>query len=237
MHTFGCPKQFCIIKVVVRLAPSTRVAAWLMVNTKKLFNANWMASLDKRRYSNRQRILALYFILWRCTSPLFCCSASWLQLALTFNFNSLLLVACSIKITSRRSVVRTGSNGTVTYPLLSYRWLWQSCGKPYAVPPNRRDLHPELWTHSMDMLVPVDDFALITPDASLCLAGVFVSSAANATSFNDFLQVKPYFQDQGEGAFCIPLDFSANSNGTGLTDGQNVTIQVIHLTLRPLRSF
>jgi hypothetical protein len=61
--------------------------------------------------------------------------------------------------------------------------------------------------------------------------GVFVSSAANATSFNDFSQVKPFFQDQGEGLFCIPLDFLANVNGTSLKDGQNVTIQVIPSTL------
>jgi len=56
--------------------------------------------------------------------------------------------------------------------------------------------------------------------------GVFVSSAANATSFSDFSQVKPFFQDQGEGGFCVPLDFSSNANGSSLTAGQNVTIQV-----------
>lgn len=82
----------------------------------------------------------------------------------------------------------------------------------------------------MDMLVLFDGFALNT-DTRLCLAGVLVSSAANATSFSDFLQVKPFFQKQGEGAFCIPLDFSANANGTSLKDGQNVTIQVTLLLL------
>ncbi|KAF8226057.1 hypothetical protein L208DRAFT_388985 [Tricholoma matsutake] len=58
-------------------------------------------------------------------------------------------------------------------------------------------------------------------------SGVLVSSAMNATSFNNFSQVKPFFQKQGEGGFCFPLDFSANANGTSLKDGQNVTIQVV----------
>jgi hypothetical protein len=79
----------------------------------------------------------------------------------------------------------------------------------------------------MDVSVQFDNFALITLHTRLSLAGVLVSSATNATSFNDFSQVKPFFQKQGEGAFCIPLDFSANANGTSLKDGQNVTIQVI----------
>lgn len=69
----------------------------------------------------------------------------------------------------------------------------------------------------------------------LLLGGVLVSSAANPTSFNNFSQVVPFFQVNGEGKFCIPLDFTANANGTSLKDGQNVTIQVttFNLDLRP----
>ncbi|KAF8168333.1 hypothetical protein B0H34DRAFT_685114 [Crassisporium funariophilum] len=57
-------------------------------------------------------------------------------------------------------------------------------------------------------------------------AGVLVSTLADPTSFNNFSQVNTYFQVQGEGAFCIPLDFS-KSNVTGLQSGQNVTVQIV----------
>lgn len=56
-------------------------------------------------------------------------------------------------------------------------------------------------------------------------AGVLVSTLPDPTSFNNFSQVNSFFQVQGEGAFCIPLDFS-KSNVTSLSTGQNVTIQV-----------
>ncbi|PPQ80020.1 hypothetical protein CVT26_011902 [Gymnopilus dilepis] len=57
-------------------------------------------------------------------------------------------------------------------------------------------------------------------------AGVLLSTSANPTSFQDFSQVNKFFQVQGEGAFCIPLDLKS-SNETGLTNGQNVTIQIV----------
>jgi hypothetical protein len=81
----------------------------------------------------------------------------------------------------------------------------------------------------MDMSVVFNGLTLITSDIRLYLAGVLVSSAADPTSFNNFSQVKPFFQMQGEGIFCFPLDFLANANGTNLVNGQNVTIQVILL--------
>ncbi|KAJ7293347.1 hypothetical protein C8J57DRAFT_1002608, partial [Mycena rebaudengoi] len=45
------------------------------------------------------------------------------------------------------------------------------------------------------------------------------------TLFNDFVPVIPFFKATGEGLKCINLDFS-QTNATGLTDGQNVTIQI-----------
>ncbi|KAF9499881.1 hypothetical protein BDN71DRAFT_1383328 [Pleurotus eryngii] len=55
--------------------------------------------------------------------------------------------------------------------------------------------------------------------------GVLVSTAANPTSFDNFSQALPFTQLTGEGAFCLPLNF-ATSNVTGLSEGQNVTIQI-----------
>ncbi len=62
-------------------------------------------------------------------------------------------------------------------------------------------------------------------ELNLLLAGVFLSTDANPTSFDNFSQIVPYFQLSGEGTFCIPLDFSS-TNATGLQNNQNVTIQV-----------
>jgi len=61
-----------------------------------------------------------------------------------------------------------------------------------------------------------------------CEAGVTLSTKANPTSFDDFTQVNTFFQLNGEGGFCIPLDFKS-SNFTGLKDGQNVTVEVRNL--------
>ncbi|KIM48435.1 hypothetical protein M413DRAFT_440167 [Hebeloma cylindrosporum] len=57
-------------------------------------------------------------------------------------------------------------------------------------------------------------------------AGVLISTLPDPKSFNNFSQVNSFFQIQGEGAFCIPLDFS-KSNVTSLSTGQNVTIQIV----------
>ncbi|PFH50744.1 hypothetical protein AMATHDRAFT_60586 [Amanita thiersii Skay4041] len=51
-------------------------------------------------------------------------------------------------------------------------------------------------------------------------------STGNASSFDDFKQIKPFFLQKGEGAFCFPLDFTS-PNATGLSDGQNVSIQIV----------
>lgn len=58
-------------------------------------------------------------------------------------------------------------------------------------------------------------------------SGILVSTSENPTSFNNFNQVVPFFQTQGEGLFCIPLDFASHANSTQLKDGQNVTIQIV----------
>ncbi|KAF9535574.1 hypothetical protein CPB83DRAFT_841989 [Crepidotus variabilis] len=57
-------------------------------------------------------------------------------------------------------------------------------------------------------------------------AGVLVSTTQNVSAFDQFSQVNSFFQLQGEGNFCIPLDFS-KSNMTNLQDGQNATIQIV----------
>ncbi|KIY45340.1 hypothetical protein FISHEDRAFT_49327 [Fistulina hepatica ATCC 64428] len=54
-------------------------------------------------------------------------------------------------------------------------------------------------------------------------AGVFVSAAADPTSFDNFTQVKSFFSETGEGLYCFPLNLS---NDTALTNGTNVTIQI-----------
>ena len=61
----------------------------------------------------------------------------------------------------------------------------------------------------------------------LILAAFYISNTMNPNSFNDFSQVNRFFQLDGEGSFCIPLDLAA-SNFTGLQNGQNITIQVSH---------
>ncbi|KAG5650441.1 hypothetical protein H0H81_012265 [Sphagnurus paluster] len=58
-------------------------------------------------------------------------------------------------------------------------------------------------------------------------AGVIIATTQDPTSFNNFTQAKPFFQETGEGIFCIPLNFADNSNTTSLQDGQNITIQIV----------
>ncbi|KAM6497907.1 hypothetical protein JOM56_005855 [Amanita muscaria] len=55
--------------------------------------------------------------------------------------------------------------------------------------------------------------------------GVFLATDA-ANTFDDFKQIKPFFTQSGEGDFCFPLNFTS-PNATGLTNGENVTIQVV----------
>ncbi|KAL9715733.1 hypothetical protein Ac2012v2_000175 [Leucoagaricus gongylophorus] len=58
-------------------------------------------------------------------------------------------------------------------------------------------------------------------------AAFYISNTTNPNSFNDFSQVNRFFQLDGEGSFCIPLDLAA-SNFTGLQNGQNITIQMLY---------
>ncbi|KAG6841056.1 hypothetical protein C0991_002267 [Blastosporella zonata] len=58
--------------------------------------------------------------------------------------------------------------------------------------------------------------------------GVLLSTAADPTSFNNFTQVVPYFQTEGEGSFCFQLDFNSFTNTTAsFQNGENVTIQIV----------
>ncbi|KAL4068341.1 hypothetical protein V8B97DRAFT_895008 [Scleroderma yunnanense] len=61
-------------------------------------------------------------------------------------------------------------------------------------------------------------------------AGVIVSTAQDPTSFSDFNTTSmavQYFQQNGEGQYCFPIDLAA-SGVSGLQDGANVTIQIIY---------
>lgn len=65
------------------------------------------------------------------------------------------------------------------------------------------------------------------------LAAIFISTDADPDSFDKFEQVNTFFQLEGEGDFCIPLNL-ASSNATGLQEGQNATIQVIDNSPEPV---
>ena len=56
------------------------------------------------------------------------------------------------------------------------------------------------------------------------LAGILLSTGA-ANTFDDFKQIKPFFKEDSAGTFCFPLSFDS-PNATGLTSGENITIQV-----------
>ena len=61
----------------------------------------------------------------------------------------------------------------------------------------------------------------------LAAVGVLISTLENPQSFNNFSQVNTFAQENGEGIFCFPLDFTtANVTSLGLKSGDNVTIQV-----------
>ncbi|KAJ6604420.1 hypothetical protein DFH09DRAFT_308466 [Mycena vulgaris] len=68
-------------------------------------------------------------------------------------------------------------------------------------------------------------FFTLNSEHTTWTAGVALATKPNSTSFDDFKPVVPFFQLTGEGVFCIPLDFS-KTNATGLTDGQNVTVEI-----------
>ncbi|KIK97648.1 hypothetical protein PAXRUDRAFT_92813, partial [Paxillus rubicundulus Ve08.2h10] len=63
-------------------------------------------------------------------------------------------------------------------------------------------------------------------------AGVIVSTKQDPSSFGDFnsssgVQLAvPYFQQDGEGKYCFPIDL-AQTGFSGIQDGANVTIQII----------
>jgi len=63
-------------------------------------------------------------------------------------------------------------------------------------------------------------------------AGVIISTVQDPTSFSDFnsssgyQMVVPYFQTNGEGMFCFPVNITT-SGVSGIQEGANVTIQVI----------
>jgi len=69
-------------------------------------------------------------------------------------------------------------------------------------------------------------FLVLNSEHSSWTAAVALTTKPNASDFSDFLNVVPFAKHSGEGPFCLSLDFS-KTNATGLTEGQNVTIEVI----------
>ncbi|KAI6045125.1 hypothetical protein EDC04DRAFT_2877442 [Pisolithus marmoratus] len=63
--------------------------------------------------------------------------------------------------------------------------------------------------------------------------GVIVSTKQDPTSFSDFnsssgyQMAVPWFQTNGEGQYCFPIDL-ATSGVSGIQDGANVTIQIVY---------
>jgi hypothetical protein len=55
-------------------------------------------------------------------------------------------------------------------------------------------------------------------------SGVLLSTAQNPTSFDGFSQLVPFFQLEGEGVFCIPLNLAS---APSVQEGSNVTIQIV----------
>ncbi|KIK71268.1 hypothetical protein GYMLUDRAFT_33412 [Collybiopsis luxurians FD-317 M1] len=59
-------------------------------------------------------------------------------------------------------------------------------------------------------------------------ATVFVSNLSNPTSFDNFTQIFPFFQESIEGSFCMPFDLSqTNDTSLNLKNGDNVTLQIL----------
>lgn len=64
------------------------------------------------------------------------------------------------------------------------------------------------------------------------LAGVLLTTTQNPTSFDNFSSsgkqqlAVPFFQQQGEGKFCFPINIGS-SGISGVQDGANVTIQIL----------
>ncbi|KAJ7636081.1 hypothetical protein DFH06DRAFT_1336227 [Mycena polygramma] len=57
-------------------------------------------------------------------------------------------------------------------------------------------------------------------------AGVSISTKGQPATFDDFSTIVPFFKASGEGIVCFNLDLS-KTNATGLTDGQNVTLEIV----------
>ncbi|KAJ3771548.1 hypothetical protein FB446DRAFT_740031 [Lentinula raphanica] len=58
-------------------------------------------------------------------------------------------------------------------------------------------------------------------------AAVLITNVSNPTSFDNFSQITPFFQESIEGSFCMHFDLT-QTNATGLTNGENVTIQILY---------
>ncbi len=55
----------------------------------------------------------------------------------------------------------------------------------------------------------------------MAAVGVLISTLENPQSFNNFSQVNTFAQENGEGLFCFPLDFTtANVTSLGLKIGR-----------------
>lgn len=70
-------------------------------------------------------------------------------------------------------------------------------------------------------------FISLNSEHPLWTAAVYISNSSNPTSFDQFTQITPFFQEAIEGLFCMNFDLST-TNATGLTSGENVTMQILY---------
>ncbi|PPQ90436.1 hypothetical protein CVT25_014954 [Psilocybe cyanescens] len=83
--------------------------------------------------------------------------------------------------------------------------------------------HPQWTGENTCISTPVKSLIALLSE----IAAVQIATTPDPNTFDDFKVVNNFFQVNGEGLFCIPLDFKS-SNATGLTNNQNVTIQIVY---------
>ncbi|KAE9410821.1 hypothetical protein BT96DRAFT_912264 [Gymnopus androsaceus JB14] len=63
-------------------------------------------------------------------------------------------------------------------------------------------------------------------------ATVLITNVSNPTSFDNFTQITPFFQESIEGLFCMHFDLSStnvtSAGGIPLQNGDNVTMQILY---------
>ncbi|KAJ3552429.1 hypothetical protein NM688_g4153 [Phlebia brevispora] len=68
-------------------------------------------------------------------------------------------------------------------------------------------------------------FISLTSEHPVWTLGVILSPLSDPPTFQNFTEAVPFFQVNGEGAYCFPVDLAA-AGISGVTDGANITIQL-----------